>query len=335
MVKPVSITEVAADAGVSPTTVSHALSGKRPVSEETSARIQASIERLGYRRDLVAASMRSQRTHTVGLLVVDITNPYYPAMARGAHDVLTAGGYIPFILNTDGDAATEEEFLRQMIARKVDGIIIVPLALTVVQIREIVGPDLPLVVIATSEQAGIAADVVTADQELGIREAVQHLHAHGITDIGLVSGPEGSYPGVARLAMYDQTMEAYGLEVRRSWLQHADGYTRDGGFIAASRLFDQHRRPRAVVCANDLIAIGVIDAARVAGLRVPDDLAIIGFDNIEIADLVSPRLTTIDNQAAALGSASAELLLERMTGDATELFRCVTLPTRLLVRSSA
>lgn len=329
----VSIEDVAADAQVSITTVSHALSGKRAVSPETLLKVQAAVARLDYRPNMAARSLRIQRSHTVALLVADITNPYYPAVARAVHDLLLPAGYVPFICNTDSRADTETTLLREMVGRGVDGLIVDYRSLALPQIRALVGDELPLVLIGPTQPA-TSADTVSTDDAGGILECVSYLTARGIQDIAFISGPRGEGPGDTRAAAFRDAARAHGIRVGARNQRRAP-YTREGGAAVARLLLDDPRPPRAILCANDLIAIGALDAAKARGLRVPDDLSIVGFDDIDTADLVTPRLTTIHNPAAAVGTTSAGLLLTRLNGDRTAPSQHVSLPTRLVIRESA
>lgn len=333
LVPKISIVEVAADAGVSVTTVSHAISGRRAVSAATRAKVLDSIERLNYRPSVLAQGLRNQRTKTVGLLIADITNPYYPAVARAVHDGLTAHDYLPFIGNTDGDREVEAKFLHEMVARSVEGIIMQPMSLSATEIYELVGESMPLVV--TGNDGGDPrVDLVSSDDPVGITEAVEHLRSQGYRRIGFLGGPAHLGPGDGRLAAFRVAMAGAGLVVDERQIRRAP-YTRDGGLHVAAAWLAEDHVPEAVMCANDLIAIGVMDAARSAGLAVPDDLAIVGFDDIETADLVSPRLTTIVNPAAAVGTACAQALIRRIEAGPTHHADHQALPTRLVVRESA
>ena len=302
------------------------------MSAPTKARVQAAVDRLGYRPNLVATGLRSQRTHTVALLVADISNPYYPELARSIGDALAVDGYIPFILNTDGSADRERTYLHEVVARSVDGVIVQAMSIEPEEIRRIVGRDTPLVVLGGGPGEH-AYDQVATDDVAGIREAVAHLVAVGRTDLAFLTGPEGSGPSAARLGGFLDAVDGAGLEVRPHRTAYTE-FTRDGGVHGMSTLLDAGPPPDAVLCANDLIAIGAMDVAHARGLRIPDDVAVVGFDNIETADLVTPRLTTIDNYATAVGSVAADVLLDRMRGESGP-YRSVALPTRLVVRASA
>jgi LacI family transcriptional regulator len=341
MSQEVAIKDVALRAGVSPATVSNALSGKRPVAEETRQRILAAAEALNYRPNLVARGLRRQETHTIALLVADISNPYYPVVARAIHDRVGAQGYVSFIGNTDGEAEAEVRVLEEMRARSVDGVIMGTMALSPERIRNVLGPTIPLVLLtgealapASSDAPAIHADQVGTDDAIGIREGVRHLQAKGIREIGFVSGPDGSVPGAGRLDSFRRAMSEAGLNLRHDWIEHAHGYTREAGTEAAERLLSRNERPLAIMCANDLIAIGVLQSAREHELTVASDLAVIGFDDIETAQLVTPRLTTIVNPASLVGSACADALLRRIDHPQSA-YAHVALPTRLVVRESA
>ncbi|MCZ4602380.1 LacI family DNA-binding transcriptional regulator [Streptomyces sp. Lzd4kr] len=328
-----SIESVAAAAGVSPTTVSHALSGKRAVSAETRRRVMEAVEQQNYRPNMVAKGLRSQKTQSVALLLVDIANPYYPALARAVHDVLAAEGYVSFIGNTDGDAHTERRLLEEMVARGVDGMVMQPMGLSAAQVRQITGPAMPLV-ITTAEPGDVPADSVLTDDVQGLLEAAEHLARTGIRDVAFIGGPREAAAGPLRLAPFRRAVAAVGIRVPERWIEHVP-FGREGGAAAAARLLAGTTRPRAIVCANDLIAIGAMQAAEKAGLRVPDDVAVVGFDDIETADLVTPRLTTVVNPASAVGDACARTILWRVENGPVAPYRRIVLPTSLVVRESA
>ncbi|MFE4951087.1 LacI family DNA-binding transcriptional regulator [Leifsonia sp. NPDC056665] len=337
----VGLKDVALRAGVSPATASNALSGTRPVAEETKRRVFAVAEELNYRPNLVARGLRRQETRTIALLVADIANPYYPAVARAIHDRIGAHGYVSFIGNTDGDPKAEVRVLEEMRSRSVDGVIMSTMALSPERIRDVVGPTTPLVLITGEwvetpkhEIRKLRADEVGTDDAMGIREAVEHLRSNGVTDIGYVSGPRGSVPGAGRLERFRDAMRDLGLPVNDAWIEHADGYTLETGYDAADQLLSRIDRPTAIMCANDLIAIGVLEAARDNQLAVPDDLAVIGFDDIPTAKHVSPRLTTIINPATLVGYACADALMRRIDRPDTP-YEHTALPTHLVARGTA
>ena len=332
MRQPVTISDVAARAGVSPTTVSHALSGRRSVSAATLARVRQAADELGYRPSPVASSLRTKRTHMVGLIVPDIANPFYPAVARGLHDVITADGYYTIIGSTDGQRDTELGFLDGMVRRSVDGIVMFAFAIEEDDLTKVVPARTPLVVATGNLPTG--HDRVGTDDAGGSEAATRHLLAQGITEIAFVSGPKGNGPGDRRLAGYTRAMLAAGLAPAEADIVRSD-YTVAGGREAVGELLGRRRPPRAVVCANDLIAIGALEAAQAAGVPVPTALAVIGFDDIDAASLVAPPLTTVANPAYEFGRQTGQLLLDRLLDRYDGPPRTVVVPTRLVVRATA
>jgi LacI family transcriptional regulator len=341
MSQEVRVKDVARRAGVSAATVSNALSGSRPVAEATRQRIVAAAEALNYRPNLVARGLRRQETRTIAVLVADIANPYYPVVARAIHDRTDPEGYVSFIGNTDGDPDAEVRVLEEMRARSVDGVIMGTMALSAERIRSVLGPDMPLVLMTgetldplESGASGLRVDLVGSDDAIGITEGVKHLREKGVRDLGFIGGPAGSVPGTRRLESFRVAMAESDTTVRSEWLAAAPGYTVEAGYEAADRLLTRSARPAAVMCANDLIAIGVLEAARDRGLSVPEDLRVIGFDDIETARLVTPRLTTILNPATLVGTTCADALLRRIEHP-DSVFEQVALPTHLVIRGSA
>jgi LacI family transcriptional regulator, galactose operon repressor len=328
----VTIADVARHAQVSKTTVSHVVSGKRPVSATTRDHVERSIDALGYRPDGLARSLRTRRTHMVALILPDITNPYYPALARGLESGIEPDGYRAFICSSDGDADRERAYLREVCDRGVDGIVLDSFHLTVDDLQLATGGRLPLVWIGGAPMEHPGVDSVRSDDEAGAFAATEHLVQRGHRRIAMVDGPLGS--GVARRDGYRRALADAGLPAHPEPPPRTD-WTRTGGRRAVAELLALAPRPTAIFCSNDLTAIGALDAARDAGLAVPDDLAIVGFDDIEAAELVTPALTTVVNPAVDIGRAAAGILAERMTGRHDGPARTMTLPSPLVVRGSS
>jgi LacI family transcriptional regulator len=328
----VTISDVARHAQVSKTTVSHVISGKRPVSAATRVRVERSIDTLGYRPDGLARSLRTRRTHMVALILPDITNPYYPVLARGLEAGIEPDGYRAFICSSDGDADRERAYLREVCDRGVDGIVLDSFHLTVDDLQVATGGRLPLVWIGGAAMEHPGVDSVRSDDDAGAYEATQHLVERGHVRIAMIDGPPGS--GMARRDGYRRALADAGLAVYPEPSPRTD-WTREGGRTRVAALLELDPRPTAVFCSNDLTAIGALDAARAAGLTVPDDIAIVGFDDIEAAALVTPALTTVVNPAIDIGRTAAAMLAERMTDGFARAARTVTLPSPLIVRGSS
>jgi LacI family transcriptional regulator len=327
----ITIDDVARHAGVSKTTVSHVLSSKRPVSTVTRARVEEAIRELGYRPDGVARSLRTRTTHTVALIIPDITNPYYPAVARGLEDGLGGSTYRSFICNTDRHPEREAEFLEDVCDRGVDGIVLDSFTLSGERLAELVPPGVPLVRIGTTVIDDPGFDTVHADDEQGAFDATLHLIRRPSRRVAMVQGPPGA--GGRRNEGFLRALRSEG--VAGSELVLSGEWTRDGGAAAMRRLLALPDPPKAVFCANDLMAFGVLDAAREAGLAIPGDLAVAGFDDIEAAAMTHPPLTTVSNPAYETGLLAGTLLKERMRGAGLGPPRTVTLPCQLIRRATA
>jgi LacI family transcriptional regulator len=329
----VTIVDVARHAGVSITTVSHALSGNRRVAKATQARIQHSIRELGYRPNAFARSLRTEHSHMVGLIIPDITNPYYPTLARGLQDALQSGGYQSFVCNTDGRREQERNFLKDSLHRRVDGIAFAAFATTARMLVPVLQANIPVVAIGTTIQHR-RVDCVRTDDVEGSRDATAYLIEKGYDPIGMIGGPPGTSPSDHRLAGHRSALGSNRIRFDPRLVAIGD-FTRTGGAAAMRELLSRRTRPRAVFCANDLMAIGALDAAREAKLRVPRDIAVMGYDDIEAAALVTPDLTTVVNPAYEMGHECGRLLLERMSGADHGPHREVVIPHRLVPRASA
>jgi LacI family transcriptional regulator, galactose operon repressor len=329
----VTIVDVARHAGVSITTVSHALSGKRRVAEATRERIEQSVKELGYRPNPFAAGLRTERSHMVALIVPDITNPYYPTLARGLQDTLRPAGYQIFVGSTDGQRDQERSYLIDSLQRRVDGIAIAAFATTARTLGPILRATMPIVSIGTTIQHG-KVDCVRTDDVAGSRDATDYLIEQGYDPIGMIGGPPGSSPADHRLEGHRSALRKARIRFDPRLMVVGD-FTRAGGAKAMKELLFRSPRPRAVFCANDLMAIGAMDVVREAGLRVPQDLALMGYDDIEAASLVTPALTTVVNPSDEMGRACGELLMERMSGADPDGRREVVVAHRLIPRASA
>jgi LacI family transcriptional regulator, galactose operon repressor len=327
----VTIADVAERAAVSKTTVSHVLSGKRTVAATTRTRVKSAIQELGYRPDGLARSLRTQRTHMIALMIPDIANPYYPPLARGLEDGV-GPGYRTFICNTDGHTLRERGFLEEVTDRRADGIVLDSYGITSDVIGEVVSPTTSVVRLGTTVTHDPGYDTVHADDEHGAFEAVSYLISGGHRRIAMIQGPPGA--GGERNNGYLRALQEVGVSLDPELVVSGD-WTRAGGAIAARELLTRNDPPTAIFCANDLIALGTMDTARELRIDVPNQLALMGFDNIEAAAMLSPPLTTVSNLAYETGLIAGILLRERLTGSYQDTPRTVTLPCSLVRRGSA
>ncbi|MQA61272.1 MAG: LacI family DNA-binding transcriptional regulator [Actinophytocola sp.] len=327
----VTIGDVARHAGVSPTTVSHVLSGKRLVGSATRERVAEAIEELGYRPNSAARQLRTKRSCAVAVLVPDLTNPFYSALTRGLADAVGGSEYGTYVCNTDGSLERERMFLHDVLDRGADGIVMASSA-NMPKERDLTPTRFgPPVVCIGEDYLELDADFVTTADRVGARAATAHLLARGTTRVAMIQGPPDG--GVQRTLGYVDALNAAGHEPDPALQVHGD-WTRPSGREAMRTLMAQRPRPDAVFCANDLMAIGAMDVIHELRLRVPDDVALVGFDDVDAATIVTPALTTVRNPAYDIGHEAGQLLLSRMRGEYSGPSRTVSLKCPLVERES-
>ena len=325
-----NIADVARASGVSTTTVSHVLTGKRPVAAATRERVETAVRELQYRPNHVARNLRVGTSQMVAVVVPDITNPFFSQLTRGLADALGAD-YGTWVCNTDGTAERERRFVSDVLARGADGLVIASVEPDQDHVLSPIRYDTPMVCVGDSIDHPLVDRVIAADAEAS-QAAVEHLLAQGARRVATIQGPHGL--GVNRAAGYQSALQAAGVRAPQQLRVRGD-WTRRSGREAMLALMRLPSRPDAVFCANDLMAIGALDAVRELGLRVPDDIRIVGFDDIEAASLVSPALTTIANPAYETGWTAGNLVLDRLLHRHTGPRRTLTLPCRLIVRATS
>lgn len=328
----VGITDVARHAGVSVTTVSHVLSGRRPVSTATSAKVRSAIDRLGYRPNELARSMRAGRTNTVALVIPDITNPHYTSVARGLQDVLRSADHYAIVFNTDADPELEHTAVQKMLTR-VDAFALSGYARDVTDIQPAIDAGKPVVWIGGAS-AGPGYDVVTSPDRQTGADATSYLLDRGYRRIAFVTTPEPVGAPARRVEGHHDALRGAGIEPDPELLVRRPA-TRDGGAEAMRHLRGLASPPDAVLCTNDIVAIGALTAARELDLDVPGEVAVMGFDDIDAAVLVSPRLTTMANPSLEIGRAVGRTLLQRLNHEDDLPPHELVFPAALRARESA
>jgi len=303
------------------------------VAPETRRRVIEAIEQLGYVPDRAARSLRMRKTFTIAGIIPDITNAFYPAFERGIQDVAESHGYDLIVYNTDGDAEKEVRFQRSVQGR-VDGVIGVFFHLNANDLRSLLDQHVAVVRLeATPQQIGpLPLDNLYVDNVAAAEDAVTFLLGRGHRRIGMIVGRDG--PRQPRIEGYRQALVAHGISCDAALLRETD-FVEGGGYEAMRELLLVSPRPTAIFAANDLLAMGALVALREAGLRVPADVAVVGFDDIPAARLVGPALTTVAQFPEQLGRRAAELLFERLGGVAPDGGRCEERPYELVIRESA
>lgn len=327
-----TIIDVAQLAGVSKTTVARVISGEdHLVREETRQRVLGAVEKLGYAPNAVAGSLRSDRTYMIALSIPDITNPFWPEVARGVQDTLEKDGYTVVFLNSDWDSARQQKHVEMMRRNQFDGLIINPIGITDSTLIDL---HLPVVILGTGYAATYPDfDAVSSDSRQGSRMAVEHLIALGHTRIGLIASPVNRPKAQPHRENYLTVHREHQLAIDEDLIIASD-FTQEGGFIAMQQLLQLSPLPTAVFALNDLMALGAMRAAQQHGLSVPEDISIIGMDDIYAAATMNPPLTTIAKPKYEIGAAAAHFLLDRLNGRTPVQQRHQLLPCRLIVRGS-
>ena len=337
----VTIRDVARAANVSISTVSHVLSGKRPTSGQTRLRVEAVIQRLGYRPNRVAQSLVWRRPFALGLIIPDIRNPYFPAFALGAEERVRDRGYTLVLGNSEYDPNREASYLELVRSQQLAGAIYClgdEMSPILPEIQRAVGEGLAVVLVHSPMPS---VPTVCADNRQGGRLAAQHLIDLGHRAIGIVSALPLDEGMADREGGFLDVLRESGMLVDRTSVPAMYGdHQIEGGRQAALDLLSHAPDLTAIFVLNDLMALGVLDAARTAGRRVPEDLSIVGFDDIPYAALANPPLTTVGQPIRTLGEQAADLLLRVIEGGASvgDLAESgqptVTLPNQLIVRQS-
>jgi LacI family transcriptional regulator len=329
-----TLADVAAEAHVHIGTASRALndSTRDMVKVETARRIRDVATRLGYSPNVQAGSLRSQKTASIGVVLPDLTNPFLPPIVRGIEDVLTKRGYVALIGNTDNDEKTERKLVETLRARRVDGFIIATSKLSHPIIDNVAESGTPIVLInRTTDRDDISS--VISDNASGIRAAVDHMVELGHRRIVHIAGPSNLSTGRDRAKAFEESMRNNKIPINKTDIFLCEQYSIAEGYAATKQIFATRNDVTALVAANDRIALGVLQALRDLKLSCPDEVSVVGFNDMPFADLVTPALTTVRVNQYGLGAQSAELLLDRLA-DSSTVTKTVVLPVKLVVRSS-
>lgn len=331
MSRRVTMADVAREAGVSLMTVSRALNDKEGISEATRERIQEVIVRLGYRPSSIARGLVTKRTGTIGLVVPDNSNPFFSEVARGIEHTAYANSYSVFLCNTEEDPQREKAVLHSLAEKYVDGLVLCSSRLNEDDLRLCLR-DFSAQVLVNRLLDSTTADIILTHSEEGQRLAVAHLLKRGHRRIGILAGPERSYGSRTRLKGYADAFAETKIAYEPDWIQHCSP-TVDASQRITVELLQRHPELTALACYNDLVAVGALKACSTLGVSVPSDIAIVGFDDIPLASLVTPALTTIHVQRYALGRMAGETLMRQLRGEKTRSVQMF--PVHLVTRESA
>jgi LacI family transcriptional regulator len=330
-----TLKEVAKRARVSIGTVSNVITGSVPVSPVRRARILEAIRRLGYHPDHVARSLRMRRTRMLGMVITDITNPFFSQMVRGAEDAALKHNYLLLIFNTDDHVDRERQGLAVLQGRRVDGVLLVvaPARETASHIAETLAAGTPVVCLDRIPR-GARVHSVTVDNVRGARECVHHLLERGHRRVAILTGSLWLQTARERLRGYKEALKQAGVPVDPALIQEGD-FRVESGYALARELLSRPRPPSALFTSNGLMAIGVLKAAAELRLRCPQDVAIATFDDLPVAEILRPTLTSVAQPAYLIGYKGAELLIQMIESKKKPKAPVrIKLPTELRIRES-
>ncbi|WP_439618158.1 LacI family DNA-binding transcriptional regulator [Shinella sp.] len=328
----ITIRDVAAATGHAVSTVSNALAGKRHVNEETRRQVKEAAERLGYRPSAVARSLRMKLSSTIGVLVPDVSNPAIPEFIRGIDDIAVREGCTILLCNTDELVERQVSQMQTLLDRQVDGMILISQHCDTPEVRKLLDGKTPFVLIQR-RSSRFRDDYVGSDNLQGMRDSVTYLHGLGHRRIGLVTGPGTSSTAQERFEAFEATIADLDCDEDPDLIYRGD-YTVEAGYDALHYFATLSKRPTAVIASNDVCALGVQDAASELGLSIPQDLSLLGCDDIDLARLRRINLSTLHLPKREMGAAAAELLMRRIHSKRPPTPREIIIPTELVLRAS-
>lgn len=323
-----TIKDVAKLAGVALSTASYAMSGDSKVSAKTREKVLAAARQLNYQKNGFAMDLKRSRTNTIALILTDLSGPYYSELIRSIQDVALSNSYDLIACSSMG--GKDSTAVRYLLEKRVDGAIVLAHNITVDLLHAAAGARFPIVVMDRLISGEGLINVVV-DSEQGGYSATRYLIEKGHHSIAYISGPANSYDNALRYQGYLRAMREAGLNEKTKW-KLSGNFVREGGYKATKMMLVQGELPSAVFYANDEMAVGGMKALEEAGVSVPDDLSVIGFDDIQLAEYLQPRLTTIRQPMYESGSLAGHLLFQRLNGDEVNDF--YKLKIELIERSS-
>ncbi len=327
------IRTVASQAKVSIATVSRTINHVPTVDPKLAKRVWAVIEKLDYFPNSQARALVSGRSRLLGLIISEITNPFFPELIQGFEDIAVEHGYEMLVSSTNYDPKRMTHCIRRMLERKVDGVAVMTFGIEEPLLDQLAERNIPLVFVDIGPDRP-RISTLKVDYQQGIRQGVQHLAAMGHRDIAFITGPMRLHSAQSRHAAFLKSIRECGINLNPQWIVEGD-HSLEGGINAMDKLLSLQELPTAVMCSNDMTAIGVLHRIYRAGLRVPDDISVIGFDDIRIAQVTLPPLTTIQMSCYGLAKSAVEALRMHIENpDDTDAKRTYEIETRLVVRES-
>lgn len=324
-----TITDVADRAGVSRSTVSRYLNGFK-IARQTN--VERAIAELGYQPSRVARSLKSGATHAIGVIVPDISNPFFAAAVKGMESLARQRGYQLLLCNTDEDVDLERAALDELMVRSVDGLVLTTTARDLSEVPSLGSLPVPISLLDRTIE-GLDLDSVVVDNAGGSSRVVQHLIQLGHRRIAFITGPTHTTPGRGRYEGFVDALAEFGIPLPPEYVQQG-GFREEGGYQAALHLVGSQPRPSAIYAGNNLMAIGALKALHELGVAIPGEMSFISFDDLQLAPLLSPPPTVIARPTSEQGVLAMQLLLDRLSGNGHRPSRRIVLDTTLVVRGS-
>jgi DNA-binding LacI/PurR family transcriptional regulator len=321
---------VAKLAHVSIATVSRTINHIPTVNPKMAKRVWEAIRELNYFPNTQARALVPGRSRLLGLIVSEITNPFFPELIQGFEEIAVENGYEILIGSTNYDPERMKSCIRRMVERNAEGVAVMTFGIEQPLLDQLADRNIPLVFVDVApNRPGMS--VLRVDYHHGIRQGVQHLAALGHRSIAFVAGPQRLHSAQSRLAAFKKALQECGIPVEDKFIIEGD-HTMEGGLAAATRILEHKNLPTAIMCSNDMLAIGVLHKLSRSGLQVPGDVSIIGFDDIHMAEMMIPSLTSIQMSRSDLAHAAVTALRSHLEGSSPK--REYTIDTRLVVRES-
>jgi LacI family transcriptional regulator len=328
-----TIQDVAKRAGVAPITVSRVINNADYIRPATRKKVEDAIAELGYVPNHMARGLRLRQSGTIGLVLTDIINPFFTILARGVEDAASAEGFSIFLCNTDESEEKQMAYLKVLLQKQVDGILLVP-ARSTLRPLEVITKNKTELVILDRRVPSSNVDIIRCESVSSSERLVSHLIALGHTRIAILTGPQGVSTAEDRVEGYKRALQAGGIDLDSSLIYHGR-FSLISGYQMARDAMNRAPTPTALFATNNFIAVGAFNALKDLGLRIPDDISMVTYDDLPGALTINPFFTAMSQPSYEMGNRAAKLLLARLRGERTKLYEEIILPTDLIVRSSS
>lgn len=326
-----TVKDVAREAGVSLGTVSNVLNGKESVKPDTKEKVYQAMKKLNFQYNMNASALRTKTTKNIGLIIPTIVNPYYPELARGVEDALVSEKFMLFLCNSDRNQEKERQYVDGLLSKGTDGLVLVKSKLSEQELKQIASRTALVLVDHDGEGSQFFCQV-NVDDVGGIVEGMNLLKQYGHEKIAFISGLQDAYSSVCRIQTYHKCLENWNMPYHPEYLVEGD-FSWDSGYMAAMKLLSLNTPPTAIFAANDIMALGAIRAIWERGFNVPQDISVLGYDDIEFSKQSLPQLTTVHQPKYQVGMEAIQLLLKVLHKE-ENFEKHIQMHTRIVMRES-